>query len=82
MRHPCKTADGQVYERAAIIEWLQRDRRRSSPATGLPLSSLVLLPCPELEKRILEEVERRRNQRVGAAAAPKEETKKEKKSAK
>lgn len=41
MTDPVMTTDGKVYERAAILRWFQR--KLSSPLTGLPLPSGVLV---------------------------------------
>ena len=40
----------QAYERAAIAAWL--DRHTTSPLTGLPLESPLLVPCVALRQLI------------------------------
>jgi len=52
MADPVTTADGHVYERKAIEEWLQH--RHTSPVTGESLHSLELLPEPRLRRAIEE----------------------------
>jgi len=48
---PVMTADGQTYERSAIEHWFgPPDYRRTSPATGLPLASLILIPNIAIKK--------------------------------
>jgi Hint-domain/von Willebrand factor type A domain/U-box domain/VWA / Hh protein intein-like len=48
---PVMTADGQTYERSAIEHWFgPPDYRRTSPATGLPLASLTLIPNIAIKK--------------------------------
>lgn len=59
MRHPCRAADGFLYERAAIREWLQRQRAPTSPLTGAPLASRALRPDAALQARIHAELRRR-----------------------
>jgi hypothetical protein len=44
-------ADGFVYERDAIQEWLV-SRRRTSPMTNLPVVSIDLVPLDDLRKEI------------------------------
>jgi len=56
MRNPCRAADGFVYERAAIREWMQRQKRPTSPLTGVPLASRVLRPDTALQQRIRTEL--------------------------
>ena len=59
MRNPCRAADGFVYERAAIREWMQRQSRPTSPLTGELLASRVLRPDVDLQKRIRAELHAR-----------------------
>lgn len=53
MVDPVETEDGQVYERAAILNWFQRGNC-TSPMTGHPLPSLVLRSCAPLRRAIEE----------------------------
>lgn len=50
MQEPVMTCDGQVYERKAIAQWLKS--HRTSPATGLALQSLELVPLHSLQTAI------------------------------
>ena len=52
MVDPVFTADGHSYERSAIEEWFKN--KATSPKTGLPLSSKVLLPNLTLQSQINE----------------------------
>ncbi|KAI7835596.1 hypothetical protein COHA_010517 [Chlorella ohadii] len=52
---PVVAADGRIYERAAIEQWLYRDGRDTSPMTNEPLPHKLLLPCPTV-RRCMEEV--------------------------
>lgn len=53
MVDPVETEDGQVYERAAILNWFQRGNC-TSPMTGYPLPSLVLRASAPLRRAIEE----------------------------
>ena len=46
---PVMTVDGQTYERSAIEHWF-REGKDTSPATGLTLSSLTLIPNIAIKK--------------------------------
>jgi len=50
MVDPVATADGHLYERQAIKEWLRR--RHTSPVTGERLNSLALTPQPRVRGAI------------------------------
>ena len=52
MEDPVFTADGQVYERAAIEEWLRSEN--SSPLTGARLEHKELVPAISLRQLIQE----------------------------
>ena len=49
---PVSTCDGHTYEKAAIERWLRS--KRTSPLTGAPLRSLVLIPNHALRNLIEE----------------------------
>lgn len=53
MRDPVCTVDGQVYERAAIMEWFRRGHY-TSPLTGMILPSLALVDEYPLRRAIEE----------------------------
>mmetsp|Transcript_11404 Transcript_11404/g.32836 ORF Transcript_11404/g.32836 Transcript_11404/m.32836 type:complete len:311 (-) Transcript_11404:99-1031(-) len=59
MVDPVSTVDGQTYERSAIEEWLEHND--TSPATGLPLESKLLVPNLAI-KKAMEEFLRREPQ--------------------
>lgn len=50
MTEPVATADGQVYERKNIKEWLERNN--TSPLTSLPLANKNLIPIPLIKSQI------------------------------
>ena len=56
MVDPVFTADGSIYERAAITEWFRsfqmRGKAPTSPLTNLVLEDLSLTPSPELRVEI------------------------------
>ena len=55
MRDPVATCDGHTYEREAIARWLRQ--KQTSPLTGAPLTSTVLIPNHVLRKLIAEHLE-------------------------
>ena len=50
MTDPVATADGHIYEREAITEWLKH--HTTSPRTGARLKHLELVPAPALQQAI------------------------------
>jgi len=52
MHDPVATADGQVYERVAIQEWL--DEHDASPLTGVRLAHKELISIPVIRSACLE----------------------------
>ena len=50
MHDPVQTVDGLAYERTAIAEWLARSQ--TSPLTGAPLPSTLLIDCVPLRGQI------------------------------
>jgi hypothetical protein len=73
MVDPVSTADDHTYDRAAILLWFQHST--TSPMTGLPLSSWVLTPKPQLREEIRAWMEKHGvalspSSLAGAAAAP------------
>ena len=50
MHDPAQTVDGLAYERTAIAEWLARSQ--TSPLTGAPLASTLLIDCVPLRGQI------------------------------
>lgn len=50
MQDPVLTVQGNVYERAAITEWLQSHTR--DPLTNSPLTALTLVPCNPIKSEI------------------------------
>ena len=55
MVEPVATADGHIYEKFAITQWL--DGRETSPLTGLRLCSKDLVPDIALRDAIAREVQ-------------------------
>lgn len=58
MKDPVSTVDGFTYDRESIEEWFNQGNR-TSPMTGLPLSSLTLTPNYVLRSMIDEQATRR-----------------------
>lgn len=56
MTDPVIAMDGHSYERAAIVQWLQTNKR--SPMTNEPLRSKVVLPNFNLRKLIADAADR------------------------
>ncbi|CAE8701850.1 unnamed protein product [Polarella glacialis] len=56
MRDPVATADGCIYEREYIEQWIREKRQRRqvviSPSTGVELASQQLMPVDALKKAI------------------------------
>lgn len=50
MQDPVLTVQGNVYERAAITEWLQA--HSTDPLTNAPLTALTLIPCNPIKSEI------------------------------
>eukprot|EP00727_Mastigamoeba_balamuthi_P008054 m51a1_g387 hypothetical protein (580) ;mRNA; r:689749-691488 len=50
MDEPAMAQDGFIYEEAAIRKWLQG--RQTSPMTGAPMQSSLLIPCKTLRAAI------------------------------
>ena len=73
MRDPVVTADGQTYERAAIHNWLEKQRARrlpcTSPLTGAPLPHTELVPNVVLRSLIQDLLERRPELLTGSSFA-------------
>jgi len=63
MEEPVATVDGSVYEREHIERWFrtcaQQRRPLTSPATGLPLQSVTLMPLMVLRRAIETYLEQR-----------------------
>ena len=51
MLDPVRAADGYVYERSAIEQWLALGRKRS-PMTNTPLSHPYVIPDRELRASV------------------------------
>lgn len=60
MSFPVKTADGHTYENYAIMKWFEE--HDTSPLTGLPLTSKVLINNDELKMKIDNYIELHGNQ--------------------
>jgi ankyrin repeat protein len=50
MSEPVATADGQIYEKAAIKKWLENNNK--SPLTNLALANKNLIPIPLIKNQI------------------------------
>ena len=50
MHDPVLTVQGNVYERAAITEWLQS--HATDPVTNAPLTALTLIPCNPIKAEV------------------------------
>ena len=51
MKEPVVTVDGHVYDKQSIQQWFRRGNR-TSPMTGLPLTSIALLAEGPLKRAI------------------------------
>lgn len=59
MVDPVMAYDGHTYEREAIERWLKR--QQTSPKTGEPLASTILLPNHAMRGQIIEWLEQHNN---------------------
>ena len=50
MKDPVKTIDGHTYDRSSIVRWFEENC--TSPLTGLPLSTKVLVPNNTIKEQI------------------------------
>jgi hypothetical protein len=57
MQDPVIAMDGHSYERTAIVQWLQKNKR--SPMTNEPIKNKMVVPNYNLRKLIAEAVDRR-----------------------
>ncbi|PRW51129.1 vacuolar sorting 23A [Chlorella sorokiniana] len=54
---PVVAADGRIYERSAIEDWLYREGNNTSPLTNQPLAHKMLMPCDAMRQCVAEVVE-------------------------
>ncbi|KAI7842497.1 hypothetical protein COHA_003851 [Chlorella ohadii] len=54
---PVVAADGRIYERRAIEDWLYREGNNNSPLTNQPLPHKMLMPCDAMRHCVAEVVE-------------------------